>query len=461
MASAPPRPVPTRAERARPPRASAGSRDLALRALVRVERDAAYLGPALDAEIEAAGRLPARDRALATELAFGATRRRLALDHALAAACDRPLPKLEDPVLAALRLGAYQLRYLERVPPRAAVHDTVEALKRAGLARAAPFANAVLRYLAREWPRPPDGLIERLCVLESHPRWLVDRWVTRLGLHGAAALCAANNAAPPLCLRANPVRASRDEVLGRIRAARIAAAASPLSPLGVRVRAGGPPSGLPGFAEGHFQVQDDAAQLVALLAGVGSGERVLDVCAAPGAKSCQLAVDGGPDGRVIALDRHPRKLARLPAEAERLGVERRILCMAADATQPLPLPDAAFDAVIVDAPCSGVGTLRRHPELRYRRRAEDLPRLAGLQAALLLRAADHVRPGGVLVYAVCSPEPEEGRDGIAAFLARDARFRRDAAPAGFPIETEEGQSVTWPQIHGSDAFFAARLRRVG
>ncbi len=445
----------TRRPRARAP----GARDVALAALLRVDRDRAFLAAALDAEIERAGPIDPRDRALATELAYGTMRRRLRLDYDLAFASDRTLDALDPTVLAALRLGAYQLGFTTRVPARAAVHETVETLKRSGFARAAGFANAVLRKLARGSPPLPQDPIERVSVVESHPRWLLERWLARLGSGGTESLCAANNEAPPVCLRANSARISAAQLLSRLRVSGTRAEKSPVSPLGVRVAAGGPVDRLAGFEEGLWQVQDDAAQLVALFAGVRENDRVLDVCAAPGGKTCHFAAAAGTAGFVAAVDLNPRKLAQLRGEAGRLGLSGRVAAVCADATSCLPVPESHFDVVVVDAPCSGLGTLRRHPELRYRRRPEDLPRLAALQRAMLARAAEHVRPGGTLVYAVCTPEPEETDEGVAAFLASDSRFVQGAPPEGFSGPVEAGALRTWPHRHGADAFFAVRLTR--
>ena len=427
---------------------------------MRLERDQAFLAAALDAELDAARGLSVPDRALATELSYGAMRRRLRLDHAIAASSDRPLSKIDPVVMAALRLGVYQLLYLERVPAHAAVNETLESLKRAGASRATGFVNGALRNIGRH---PGEDLaavtdpVERLAIEESHPRWLIDRWIARMGFEQTTALCQANNAAPPICLRVNPLRGPREELLDRFEEEGLSVRASPVSPLGLRLQSAGAVANLPGFKQGLFQVQDDAAQLVALLAGGGPGQRTLDVCAAPGAKTCAFTAQAGGT-RVIAVDIHAAKLGRINNEASRLGVADRIRLVCADASRPLPFK-AEFDQVVVDAPCSGLGTLRRHPELRYRRSASDLPRLAELQGKILGCASAHVRPGGVLTYAVCSPEPEEGVDQVRAFLEGHPDFRRAEAPPGFTARLENGDLCTWPHRDGCDAFFASRLRR--
>jgi 16S rRNA (cytosine967-C5)-methyltransferase len=434
------------------------ARDVALRALLRVERDEAFSGAALDAELEKARGLDSRDRGLATELVYGATRRRLRLDHAIAAASDRSLARLEHLVLCALRLGAYQLLYLPRVSGHAAVNETLDSLKRTDAARAVGFANAVLRKVSAGAAPLPQDPMERLSIEESHPRWLVDRWVARLGPEETALLCEADNVAPAVALRVQSHRVKRDDLLGRFKQAGLDASASPISPFGIRVEGGGSVPAFPGFKEGLFQVQDDAAQLVVLLAGVQEGQRVLDICAAPGGKTCAFAEETGPSGRVVAVDVSARKLKAMCEESARLHVAGQIDLACADASQPLPI-EKSFDAVVVDAPCTGLGTLRRHPELRYRRNGADPARMSELQRRILLQGSRHVAVGGALIYAVCSPEPEEGPAVVEAFLAESGKFALAPPPAGFAGPIEGNYLRTWPHRQGCDAFFAARMQR--
>ncbi len=362
-------------------------------------------------------------------------------------------------------MGAYQLLYLDRVPARAAVHETVELCKARGLGRAAGLANAILRRLAREPIIPlPEDPIERLSVQESHPAWLVQRWVERLGFEEAAALCRTNNQPAPVALRTNLTRGSREALLEMLRAARPEATveAGRFAPTAISSLGSGPPGRLPGFAQGLFQVQDEAAQLVGQLVSPAPGARTLDTCAAPGGKSCHLAELGGD---VIAMDIALRKLTRARSEAERLGLS--MFYLVADASQPLPVADGSQDYVLVDAPCSGLGTVRRHPELRYRREPEDLKRLAGIQLGILQQATRAVRPGGVLVYSVCSSEPEEGLAHRDRILAALPEFLADPVPPfeGWPeleaqaSASQEGVLLSWPQRHGTDGFSSFRIRR--
>ncbi len=435
------------------------ARALAIEVLSRVEATDAWLTPVLDARLSESPLRDARDAALVTELCYGTTRRRLALDFALASVSDRRLATLEDRVLAALRLGAYQLFYT-RVPPRAAVAETVEAIKELGLARASGFVNAVLRKLSAlsEQPLPPgEPLAGYLSVRESHPPWLVERWLGAWGKPRTLAMLAADNQVPPLVLRCNSTRTSREALLALLAEAGLEPQPTSCAPSGVVLQAQGRVEALLGFSEGLWQVQDEAAQLVVHYAEVPSGARVLDVCAAPGGKTCQLAERNA----VVALDLHARKLEGIRAEAARLGLTARISLRAHDATHPLPADLGAFEVVLLDAPCSGLGTLRRNPELRYRRAPEDIARLAALQRQLLERAQAAVPQGGLLVYAVCSTEPEEGPQQLAQFLQAfpDFRLAPPEGPLARACPLEEGCLRTLPGPEGRDGFFAARLRR--
>ncbi len=435
------------------------ARALAIEVLARMEATDAWLTPVLDARLSESPLRDSRDAALATELCYGATRRRLALDFAVAGVSDRRLGTLEDRVLAALRVGAYQLFY-GRMPARAAVADTVEAIKELGLERAAGFVNAVLRKLAAAaaQPLPPaEPLAQYLSVKESHPLWLVERWLRAFGPAQTGVMLAADNQPPPLVLRANSTRTSREALLALLREAGLEPEPTRASPFGVALTARGRVDALLGFREGLWQVQDEAAQLVVHYAQVPAGARVLDLCAAPGGKTCQLA----ERGEVVAMDLHARKLEGVRAEAARLGVASRITLRAQDATHPLPADLGTFEAVLLDAPCSGLGTLRRNPELRYRRTEADIARLAALQAQLLERAKSAVPVGGLLVYAVCSTEKEEGAEQLQRFLAASPDFTLEPpqGEAARDCPLLDGCLLTLPGPEGRDGFFAARLRR--
>jgi 16S rRNA (cytosine967-C5)-methyltransferase len=435
------------------------ARALAIKVLARVEATDAYLNVVLDSLLSEERPADARDTSLVTELCYGATRRRMTLDYALEAYVDRKLEQLEDRVLAALRIGAYQLLYL-RIPPRAAVAETVEALKSLGLSRATGFANAILRRIA-ELPGPllpPESEpMERLAVETSHPRWLVERWTRQLGPARAKAVLEANNTAARVVVRANTARIERDALLAQLREAGIDSTPTPVSPVGIVLPSLGALEQLYGYREGLWQVQDEAAQLVVCFADLPEDARVLDVCAAPGGKALQSA----QHHLVVACDLHANKLRKIEAEAQRLGLTERLKTRAHDATQPFPEALGEFDAVIVDAPCSGLGTLRRHPELRYRRAEKDLAELTALQRKILQQAQARVAPGGLLIYAVCSLDPEEGQDQVDMFLRSHPEFTSEPptsrVTAAFP--QVQGYLRTLPGPEAWDGFFAARLRR--
>jgi 16S rRNA (cytosine967-C5)-methyltransferase len=433
-------------------------RALAIEVLARVEATDAYLNVVLDQRLSEQPFDDPRDAGLATELCYGTTRRRLALDFALRRFSQRRLEQLEDRVLAALRIGGYQIFYL-RVPARAAVSETVEALKQLGLQRAAGFVNAILRRLSElpGCPLPPeDEVVTHLAVRESHPEWLVSRWIRQFGHERAEAMLVADNEAPRVALRANSARITRDELLSQLRQAGIAAEPTRFSPQGIVLPSVGRLEDVYGYAEGLWQVQDEAAQLVGVFAGVPEGSRVLDACAAPGGKACHLA----ESHEVLAIDLHALKLRKIETEAKRLGLEGRLKLLAHDATQPLPEGHGEFQLVLVDAPCTGLGTLRRHPEMRYRRTEEDIHRLAGLQRNILEACTEQVPPGGLLVYAVCSTDSEEGADQAEMFLRSHPEFT--AEPPRLPgLELPMWQAYlrTLPGPEGLDGFFVARLRR--
>ncbi|MBI5549022.1 MAG: 16S rRNA (cytosine(967)-C(5))-methyltransferase RsmB [Deltaproteobacteria bacterium] len=436
------------------------ARAIAFKVLLQVERADAYLNVALDAALRSAGSLPRQDAALATEIAYGTARRRLALDAALARHSKRPLHKLETAVLVALRVGAYQLLYLERVPSHAAVDATVEVAKKQGLSRASGFINAVLRRIAEDRQIPlPDDPLERVSVETSHPIWLVRRWAARLGAEETGALCRADNEPAPVCVRVNRTRATREEVVAELEQAGVVARPTPYSPLGLWLESPGAVPTLGPFRKGLFQVQDEAAQLVSLAAAARPGMRVLDACAAPGAKACHLAEQMRGEGEIFAIDVHERKLRKLEEEAHRLGVAKLFRMRAADASRPMPLPERSFALVRLAAPCSGLGTRRRHPELRYRREEGDLAQLATLQQALSDNLVRYLKPGGTFVYAVCSPEPEEGTLQSARLVSQGLqRAALDAPEVPWEqVRDPDGGLATLPHRHRADGFYAARF----
>jgi 16S rRNA (cytosine967-C5)-methyltransferase len=421
------------------------ARDLARQVLRRVEQGDAYATLALAGAL-ARSRLSPADRALATELVYGVLRHRSRLDRALAAHAPRGLGGLPAPARIALRLAAYQLLFL-RVPAHAAVDDAVGAVKQTAGARVAGFANAILRKLGSLGePSPPDGLLPRLEALHSLPAWIARELVAAAGEADAEDAAGALNRPPPVALRVNRTRATRDQVAARLAAERPDArvATSPLSGDALLVRGGGALDDLALFQEGLVTAQDVAAQRVGLLCGAAHGERILDACAGVGGKSTHLLELGA--ARVDAADVSRRKLDLAEDAARRLGLDG-LRAVEADLTRADAPLAGVYDRVLLDAPCTGLGVLRRHPEGKWRRRPEEIGELAALQRRLLDALAPRVRPGGVLVYSVCTFTAAEGPAQLAGFLARHADF-----------EPEE-ELRTWPHRDDADAFFAARMRR--
>ena len=446
------------------------ARRIAAEVLLRVEQGGAFANLALDGALRAAGVLEPREAALATELSYGTLRWELQLDRALAAHADRAPPELDAPVRTALRIGAFDLLHHPTVPARAAVNEAVELAKDLKAGRATGFVNAVLRRLSetRAPPPPPSreaDPIGHVAALQAHPRWLVERWSKWLGAEEAERLCEANQTQAPASVRVARMRASREEAIAALAKAGVEARPGKYSPDALILAAGAPPAlDIEGYEEGVFQAQDEAAQLVSLFAAPSRGARVLDACAAPGGKACHLAELVGPEGTVLAVDLHARKVRAIAEAAQRLGLPW-LTTLAADATAPLPgVAPSSFDLVLLDAPCSGLGTLRRHPEVKLRRTSSDVDRLASAQLALLESVSRYVKPGGHLVYAVCTLLAEECDEPIARFLAAHPEFRDTPPPAGWALETQDlvdarGRLLTLPQRTGTDGFFAARLRK--
>ena len=405
----------------------------------------------------------ARDRALATDLAAGTLRWRNAIDYQLQLRSAKALHKLDTGVLDALRLGGYQLLYLERVPTSAVVNDSVDLVKDAGFRSAAGYANAVLRRLARErealtWPAETDAL-DHLSVVYSHPAWLVRRWIDRIGLERTKRWVRFNNEPPGLTLAPNRLRVTRHELIERLRDEGISAEPTRLSPHGVVVTNGHALSSAT-FAQGYCVVQDEASQLIPELARATRGEHVLDLCASPGGKTLSLAAQCGPSGMVVASDVRRNRVALLAATMQRCGADR-VRIVHIPATGTLPFQDNTFDCILIDAPCSGLGTIRRDPDIRWRRDPADFASFSATQRDLLRRAAPLVKSAGRIVYSTCSSEPEENESVINDFLA-DARWfaieplQETAVNAAFA--TREGFLQTTPD-HGLEVFFGAILRK--
>jgi 16S rRNA (cytosine967-C5)-methyltransferase len=415
----------------------------------------------------------ARDRALATDLVLGTLRWRGAIDHQLANLSGRTLATLDTQVLAALRLGAYQLLYLQRVPSSAIVNDSVALVKRARLHSASGFANAILRRLSREraelrWPERPQpedetAFNEFLSVVQSHPRWLVERWTRRYGVRSAEAWLTFNNQHPAMTLAVNRARFSRDEVMQRLSDEGIVTKPATHAPDGLVVIEGRPLAS-ECFRSGAVIIQDEASQLIPHLVGVQTGDRVLDACAAPGGKTVALSAHVGLTGTVVASDVRARRMRLLRATLDRCAVSAHLVQIAS--TGALPFRNESFDRILIDAPCSGLGTLRRDPDIRWRRHPDDLEDLAASQHDLLDRVAPLVARGGRLVYSTCSSEPEENEQVVQAFVAEASEFTivplqsLDDVPSTVrTLAASDGFLRTDPARHELEAFFGAVLQR--
>lgn len=436
-------------------------RRLALELLVRVERDRSYANLLLDARLKRQ-KLSDRDRALTTELCYGVLRHRGTIDFLLAQVLDRPLAMVDLDVRNLLRLGAYQLFYLTKVPTYAAVHETVRLAGRGTRS----YVNAILRAVERRGPlrkeELPEEQVSRLAVRYSHPPWLVERWLKRLG-EEALELMKAHNQIPPVGIGWNSLRGTEDELERTLTRAGVEWKASPWLPRVYRVRDAGKLLRGPARDRGLFWVMDEAAALVVHLLDPRPGERILDVCAGGGGKAVLAAGFMENRGEIVALDVNSRALQRLRDGSRRLGA-RIVKPVKQDARDAAGQFRGWADRVLVDAPCTGLGTVRRRPEIRWHRDPTDIPRLADLQGEILDGVADCVRSRGSLVYAVCSREPEEGEEVIAKFLSRHPEFScEDTVPSFFREGREalltRGCVTTWPHRHDTDGFFAVQLRR--
>lgn len=444
------------------------ARELALKVLVDVEERESYANLALGAVLDksGAGKL---DRAFATELVYGTLRVRNTLDWALGRYLRRPLSGLSAPVRNILRLGAYQILFMDRVPDSAAVNESANLARRHGHAGVVKFVNGVLRNLARGkdslvYPDPAQHPVEHIALRHSHPAWLVRRWLAEFGYAQTVALCEANNRPAPNTVRVNTLKTDPATLAGQLRS------------LGVGVQPGRYArdclqldgfvslGDLPPFQQGLFQVQDESSILVGQAVGPEPGARVIDVASAPGGKATHLAQLMQNRGEILALDVHEHKIKLIRENCRRLGVDI-VRPLLADA-RALPGEYAGWaDYVLVDAPCSGLGVLRRRPDARWRKSEEQVGQLAQLQAEILHAVARTLKPGGVLVYSTCTITREENLGQVEAFLQAHQDFYAEPLAGLLPGDLDHagtmdrGYVQILPHIHGLDGFFIARLRK--
>lgn len=436
------------------------SRKTALRVLIACRTKGAWADAALKAQIARDG-LSGPDAALCSRLVYGVMQNQLLLDFYLDAYCSQPVDHLQPPLSDILRLGAYQILFLDKVPDSAAVNESVNLSKIFKRGQAAGLVNAVLRKISQnknDLPLIPDKDTERyLSIRYSHPKWLVKRLLPLLGRDETEAFLAANNGIAPLTVQVNPLRTTQEELLEELAACGVQAAPHAWVPDCLELSGTGDLTALKPFRDGKFLVQDPAARLVSLIADVRPGQKVLDVCAAPGGKSFSCAFAMGNEGRVLSCDLHENKLKRVREGAERLGVTC-VETASADGRIFRPEWEGAFDTVLVDAPCSGLGIIRKKPDTRYKK-LDDLFALPVIQAAILENAARYVRPGGTLVYSTCTILPTENEEVTTAFLAEHPDFSMEPFSLPQPVGETEGRLTLWPQRHGTDGFYICRMTR--
>lgn len=450
------------------------ARRAAFEILRRVEDEGAYSSVLLAAIGDG---LSAKDRSLCHELVLGVLRNRLWLDRAIEHFGSRKIEKLDLPVTLAFRLGLYQLCFLTRIPPSAAVNESVNLVRASRLKSAAAFVNAVLRRATRASDYDPsadvDDDLEKLAIETSHPHWLVERWSSQFGFDEAAALARTNNQPAPPAFRftARALRSGAPRALiEELEAAGVHLIESKIAPGAWRFSrlsrahentgrdAGGPHARMRALqSDGLIYFQDEASQLVAHLVGAREFDRVLDVCAAPGSKSTLIAALA-PDALVVSGDLYEPRAQLVRAFAHNQHASN-ISVIQHDATRELPFPSQSFDRVLVDAPCSGTGTLRHNPEIRWRLRESDIAELAAKQKQILQNAAAVVKAGGRLVYSTCSVERGENEAIVAEFL-KDKAFERAKLEAPGNLLTAQGAVRTWPQRDDVEGFFVTAFRRI-
>ena len=433
-------------------------REAALAALERCRRDGAWSGAAIDMAIKRYA-LDRRDGALASRLCLGVLQNSRLLDFYINCYSNTPSDRLEARVRDILRLGIYQLVMLDKIPARAAVNESVALCKSSGCARASGLVNAVLRKVSNscdQLPRiPGEGTAEYLSIKYSHPRWIAEKIMQQKGYAFAEAFLAANNCPAPLDLQVNTLKTDGESIVRSLLRLEIAFSV-PEYPENCLSLKGGNVSALPGFEEGLFYVQDRAAAMAVSILGLKPGMQVLDACAAPGGKSFAAAIAMENQGSILACDIHEKKLPLIQSGAQRLGVEI-LSTRQADARQPLPELQGRFDAVIADVPCSGLGVIRKKPEIREKT-GEETARLPQIQRDILDKLSRCVKPGGLLLYSTCTVLREENENVVGWFLRRHSEFEAEEFSVG-ARSAEKGMYTFWPNVDGTDGFFAAKLRR--
>lgn len=436
-----------------------GARDAALEALEKCRRDGAWSGAAIDSVIKKAG-LDGREAALASRLTLGALQNDSLCDFYIGAFCTQSVRKLEPKLRDILRLGVYQLVFLDKIPPRAAVNESVALCRRCGLERASGLVNAVLRRVGENLNSLPSipnaGSAEHLSIKYSHPLWLVERLIAERGYEFAEAFLRSCNTPPGLDIQVNTLKVSADDYARALARSDVAYTLCDF-PSGCITLSGGGVAALPGFDEGLFYVQDRAARMAVEIAAPAAGMCVLDACSAPGGKAFAAAVRMKNTGEILACDVHEKKLALIRQGAARLGIEI-IETETRDARCADTALEGAFDVVIADVPCSGVGVIRKKPEIRCKTERE-IAALPAIQRDILANLSRYVKPNGTLLYSTCTVLRCENEDVVADFLEGHDDYRLEPFTLGAE-RVGSGMCTFFPNTDGTDGFFAARLKRI-
>ncbi|MFF5993263.1 16S rRNA (cytosine(967)-C(5))-methyltransferase RsmB [Lysinibacillus sp. KU-BSD001] len=437
-------------------------RDAALTILLAVDKNQAYSNLLLHQTIEKY-KIDAKDRSLLTEITYGTLQHKFTLDYYL-----EPFirGKVDLWVRWLLRMSLYQMEYLSRIPPHAAVNEAVEIAKRRGHKGIASMVNGILRTILREGLRATADItdpVERLSIETSHPKWLVDRWVESYGYENTANMLRENNIPPVQTVRVNTTRATVEQVLASLEAEGIKAHQSDVMPECIHLT-NGTAARTTAFKEGLITIQDESSMLPANVLNPQPGMKVLDMCAAPGGKTTHLAEKMQNEGSILAMDLHPHKLDLIDENTARLGLEIVQTAPIDGRKAASFLAKESFDAVLVDAPCSGLGVMRRKPDIKYTKREEDLESLQTIQLAILDNAVQVLKPGGRLVYSTCTVDKRENEGTVEAFLTAHPEMESEALtnlPEKLLAKQNSGMLQVFPQDFGSDGFFVAAFRKKG
>ncbi|MBI2619474.1 MAG: 16S rRNA (cytosine(967)-C(5))-methyltransferase RsmB [Ignavibacteriales bacterium] len=438
-----------------------GPRGTAVKILNRVDRSDAYLDRLIDAELRS-NEMNELDKALMNEIVTGSIRWRAKLDWVLTGFFHGNFTKAETNIKNALRVALYQVLFLDKVPHSAAVNESVEFIKRLRGQKVADLVNAVLRNILRNlenirYPDVKEDQIQHLAVVESHPQWIVKRWVQRFGFDEAKQLLEANNRRPDLTLRVNSLKIDFNYFLSKLAELQVQFARSQVLDFFVRVKHMAGIGASEMFRQGFFVVQDESAGLAVKLLDPRPGDRVLDLCAAPGGKTTYIGELMKNVGEIVAVDRYESRLNLVKAACQRLGVVNAHF-ITGDAAELKTVPG---DKVLLDVPCSGLGVLAKKPDAKWKREPEDLDHLTQIQETILTNAATLVKPGGGMVYSTCTTEPEENHELVRKFIAGHPEFTVDSAAqyVNPTLVHPDGYVETFPHRHGMDGSFSIRLRR--